>query len=211
MNALLVKVVPTAVVLAVGGYVVWPYLGPGGGEAAAPAPAANPARAGATEIPPALLRPVPVPPPARDPFDDPEERRAVVRESVRQRLKDLVKRLEEGRRVRPGAPAQAGRGGAVDGPLAGLTLNATYIQGGRAAAVINGRVYRPGQHVAGGGDPDAFTLAEVRLHSVVLRQHGRDLELKYGGRPAAAGEARPPAGPPARARKPAQTRRAAAR
>jgi hypothetical protein len=213
MNTLLVKVVPTAVVLAVGGYVVWPYLGPGGGGEAAPGPAvaaAKPAKANAYEIPPELLRPAPVPPPARDPFDDPEERRALVREAVRQRLKDVVKQLEGRRRTRPSVPGQGGRGGAVDGPLSGLTLNATYIQGGRAAAVINGRVYRPGQHVADGGDPDALVLAEVRLHSIVLRQHGRDLELKYGGRPAAAGQARPAAGPPARARKPAKTRRAAA-
>jgi hypothetical protein len=205
MNSAQVNIVPTAVVLAVGGYVVWPHVG--SGILSEEAPAAKESK-GPTDpqVPQAMLKPELVPPPVRDPFDDPEEGRARARAAIRDRLNGLVKGLETLRRVRPGRSGGAGnrgKGTPDDDPLAGLTLNATYIQDGRSAAVINGRLYRPGQPVEAGGGPGALVLKEVRLHSVVVRDSGRDLELTYGARraggPDGDAESPPGAGTPAKA------------
>jgi hypothetical protein len=189
MNATVIKFAPTAVALAVAGYVVWPYadlLGTAQGppETAVAPKDKDPKAKGGFEVPRAMLGPELVPPPVRDPFDDPEERRGQARATINAWLKDLKKSLDGSRNVRSGRPGprRQGKGTAPDDPLDSLTLNATYIQEGKAAALINGRLCRPGQPIEAGGEPRAFVLREVRLHSVVLRNSGCDLELTYGPR-----------------------------
>src|SRR5262245_25634203 len=143
MNALAMKVAPTALALAAGVYVVWPHLGPGG-AAAGPSPASE-----APEIPESLLWPKLPAPPARNPFDDPEEQRARAQSAIRKRLKDLLKRVAAARKTANdlAVPGRGPRGAGGADPLAGLALNATYTQGGKGGAVINGRVVQVGEEV----------------------------------------------------------------
>lgn len=195
MNPIVIKLAPSAVVLLAGGYMTWPYVDSGSG---APPPTAA---APAVRLPPTLLRPTLAPSPPRDPFEDAETMRLDARAAVRKSLAAFTKSLAAGRQKalaaatpkkpapRPGQALKSpGAAGAAADPLDGLVLNATYSGSGRGTAVINGRVYRTGQAVVAGGDPDgATTLGEVRLHSVVLRHQGHDYELKYGA------TSRPPA------------------
>lgn len=195
MNALAAKLAPTAVVLAAGVYVAWPYVGPGGGLPAPPAAAAD-----AAELAESLLRPVLAPPSTRDPFEDPEETQSQVRDAIRKRLTDLVKRLEQARKA-PRGPGAGPQGRGAADPLAGLVLNATYTREGRGAAVINGKVYRTGENVRPGSTLDACVLTSVGLQSVVLKYHGQDHVLKYGlAAPGSRASARAPA-PPAAAKR----------
>jgi hypothetical protein len=143
MNALAVKMVPTAVALAAGIYVVWPYIAPGGGLPAAPA-----ATAETTDLAEPLLRPKLPAPPLRDPFEDPEEKQLLVREKIRKRVSDLVKRVELARKEAAKVAGERGaKGKTQGGPLAGLALNATYNREEKGAAVINGRVFQTGENV----------------------------------------------------------------
>jgi hypothetical protein len=182
MNPMVVKVVPTVLVLAAGAYVVWPYLGSGGETPAAAAAAPE-----AAELADSLLRPKPSAPPARNPFEDPEDRHARALKEVKSRMAELVKRVETARKQAALAASKsvtglrggkAGQGG-LDA-LAGLALNATYTREGKGAAVINGRVFQTGENVRPDRPDDACVLKQVSIHSVVLSQGGQDLVLKYG-------------------------------
>jgi hypothetical protein len=217
MNALILKLAPTAVVIGVGGFLAWPYVGPDAPhwDSAAFAASSSPtvkskpaaaekssaggtaAKGASSEIPFSLLNPKLAPNPPRDPFSDPEAVRAAARkkvsDAVAQYLGDWIKspgkrNATTALRNSPGTKGKGagGRGGARSAaaaadPLSGLTLNATYILGRKAAAVINGTSYTPGQAIrlesVATGPP--LLLAEVRPHSVLLSQGGRRLELKY--------------------------------
>ena len=180
MNPLVVKVVPTVLALAAGVYVVWPYLGPGGGV-----PAAAKAAPAPPELADALLRPKLSAPPSRNPFVDPEDKRAQARQEIRTWIAGLLNRVTTTRKQAEkvaGGP-HGGKGGRGDlDPLDGLALNATYAREGAkaGAALINGRLFETGQNVRPDEPADPFELVEVRLHSVVLRHRGQNLELKYG-------------------------------
>jgi hypothetical protein len=224
MNAAIVKLAPTAVVIGVGGFLAWPYVGSDAPHwdsaafAAASTPTAKPtaaspgsagggaapaggsgAKGASTEIPFALLNPKLVPNPPRDPFSDPEALREAVRDLLRKKISDGLHYLAD--QVKPpakpnvttargnslgakgkGAGGSLGRAGsAAADPLSGLTLNATYILGSKAAAVINGTSYNPGQalNLDDVAPASPLLLAEVRRHSVLLSQGGKEFELKY--------------------------------
>lgn len=187
MNAVAVRLAPTAVALAAGVYVVWPYLGPS--EAV---PAAAQTSTAAAELPEALLRPKLSPPPARDPFEDPQVVEEKARAAVRKRLVDLVKRLETARKAAARPRGPAGRAGAD--PLDGLVLNATYAREGRGAAVINGRVYQTGQNVRPESVGDPCVLTRVGVHSVSIQCRGQERVLGYVMAAPAARQARPTTG-----------------
>jgi hypothetical protein len=79
------------------------------------------------------------------------------------------------------------------GLLARLDLNATWVQGPRRAAVINGRVYRPGEALEGTA---GALVAEVLPGRVLLECQGGRAELtmpEVSGRPGA--PAASPTGP----------------
>jgi hypothetical protein len=179
--------------MAAAGFCAWPYF-----MAETPAetkPAATP------ELRAAVLRPDLGRPPLRDPFLDTEALRAEARASVAGAIKSLGSLSLRPRRraaAKKGAVTDAvaarGKGTAIGSaeapppeavnPLAGLVLNATYIYDKGGAAVINGRVYLPGDEVKteAGGKP--VRLSEVHFHRVVLQADGAPLELDYGVGPA---------------------------
>ena len=214
MSRLLYKFIPTVVVLAAGGYVVWPYVG---SERAA-APAAQAAPAAGSELQETLLKPKLVPRTVRNPFDDPEEEAARVLQSLRESAAAAAKRLEQSIRQRvalartqartaqgpkaKGAAAGSGPGGATaESPLAGLELNATYTEKGKGAALINGRVVRIGETVRDLTPGEHLVLTEVGPYSVILRASDRRFEMPFSKPGAAARPGRDwrapwPGGPP---------------
>ena len=175
MNALVIKLAPTALMLGVGGYLVRPYLGATAAPAVKAAAAAN-----TSEIPDSLLQPTLAPSPLRHPFQDPIQDQARIRAEIRQRIGDLTKRIEAARKEtkRTAATGRGGRSGGTN-VLSGLVLKATYTRDGKGAALINGRVFQTGENVRPEDHDEPCVLTEVRLQSVVLRHRGEDLVLKY--------------------------------
>jgi hypothetical protein len=70
--------------------------------------------------------------------------------------------------------------------IAGLSLEATFIQGRDQMAVINGRMYQKGQHLALPGDgensPPPLTLLFVKPTGVILRGRDKNYLLGYPDR-----------------------------
>ena len=66
------------------------------------------------------------------------------------------------------------------GLIQGMSLGATLLQGRTQLAVINGRVYRPGQHLEGrDGRPTPLSLTKVFAKKVVLDAAGKHYVLSY--------------------------------
>ncbi|MGC8641551.1 MAG: hypothetical protein ACP5XB_16925 [Isosphaeraceae bacterium] len=64
--------------------------------------------------------------------------------------------------------------------VAGLSLNATLIQGRTQLAVIDGRVYKAGQHLeARDGQQSPLSLTKVFAQKVVLEAEGKHYVLAY--------------------------------
>jgi hypothetical protein len=80
-----------------------------------------------------------------------------------------------------------------------LSLDATFLQGKTQIAIINGHMYKQGEHLVleDNGDkvPSPLLIHKVQAHRVTLRAHETDYELGYpeklGNRPA---NTRPPSG-----------------
>jgi hypothetical protein len=81
-----------------------------------------------------------------------------------------------------------------------LSLGATFLQGKTQIAIINGRMYKQGEHLIleheGEKVPSPLFIEHVKMHGVTLRAHDTKYELGYpeqlGSRPA---DARPASGP----------------
>jgi hypothetical protein len=81
-----------------------------------------------------------------------------------------------------------------------LSLGATFLQGKTQIAIINGRMYKQGEHLIleheGEKVPSPLFIEKVKMHGVTLRAHDTKYELGYpeqfGSRPA---DARPASGP----------------
>jgi hypothetical protein len=195
MAASFLKMAPTIVVVAASAACAWPYLW-GPLEAAPPGPKEAPL----PEIKAALLEPAVGTNFDRDPFQETAAARLAL---ARPAFARLQARVVGWFRRRPaddpgdGTYAATGKVEAA-GPGADLVLNGTFLQGERRLAVINGRVYAPGEPLKGlDAARGRYVLAEVRPLAVVIDAPGRRLELSYRG-PSSA----PPAGP---SRRPATT------
>ncbi len=80
----------------------------------------------------------------------------------------------------------AGHGGPASGTnsedgLSSLTLNATYIQGNRRLALIDGQVYEQGESLAiSDSMPGPCIVARISADKVLIRHRDQTVELKYG-------------------------------
>jgi hypothetical protein len=158
------KVAPTAVVAAVVSYCCWSHLDEANVQAEAKG------RAELTEVAAALLRPATPPDPARDPFG----------------LLPMVAAIPEPKTKKPEAAADASPTARALARaesarlLSGLALSATWVQGKRAVALINGRVYAAGEFLKEGkGGRTAAVVTQVLTDRVILNAQGETLELKF--------------------------------
>jgi hypothetical protein len=71
----------------------------------------------------------------------------------------------------------------TDSPLAtleGLTLNATFLQGRTQMAIIDGRIYEPGQNLVGANDePSPLIVTQVFMNKVIFQADGKRYYLAY--------------------------------
>jgi hypothetical protein len=64
--------------------------------------------------------------------------------------------------------------------IQGFTLSATFIQGKTEIAIINGRIYKKGQHISGAAnEPLPLTLAGVLAKEVILQAGSNRYLLAY--------------------------------
>lgn len=179
MSVSVVKVAPTAVILAVSGACAWPYL-----DLSTPPPLVPSKSAAVKEIPATLLKPTPSSKPVRDPFLDPEVLQTEAREKIRQTLRSLttlrkaVKTPATSTASKPPANPPARKVAEVD-PRTGLVLNATSVHAQGGVAMINGRPYATGDWLRPPEVVAPCLLAEVRAREVVLLYKGRRLSLGY--------------------------------
>jgi hypothetical protein len=185
------RVMPTGLVVTVIGYCVWPYLF-GSAQPSGPPPAAKP-----PEISVAMLAPVVLPLPKRDPF---HETAATAARPKRTTPAPLAGVNAKGRSAPPRGTSAVGSGSGrgtkpppkVADPLHGLALEATCLSGPERLAIISGRIYRQRETVQSPvADAPACVLAQVFSDRVLLNAQGKTLELKYSntaGSAAARGE-----------------------
>jgi hypothetical protein len=187
----LAKMAPTAVVICAVGYCCWPYMG---GSTATPAEAPNRLPA----ISAALLSPAIEPAPERDPFggtsqaqmdDDESEDDEPAKAAAVPAGRQVVQHGTAPRTVPDSAPEASGTAPAGKGPgptkdkanaLSGLALNATYIQGDRRIAVINGRPYAQGESLSiSNSTSDPYIVAQIHPYKVLFACQGESAELTY--------------------------------
>jgi hypothetical protein len=177
MSGRIAKIAPTAIVLAVMGYLCWPYFNE--------APDA-PDETKENKLPviaTALLSPPPEPAPDRDPFKQPGQTKSAAPVAPK-----------------PKTPATARSLADAVNTMNGQVLNATYIHGERRLALISNRIYAEGEELKSqSSTASPLTVARIYPDKVLLRRDGVTLELKYvtpASRPAD-GASSPRAGPPA--------------
>ncbi len=188
------KLLPTATLIVVFGYLTWSYL--------ETAPTAGPPASQLPQIATALLKPSPPDDTPRDPFGE------SVRFALTPPKKDEVpapKGVQPGDKPSQGAktaqgtvaargsgPSQAAdqspakttetrtaAGGEVHEPPAHWVLNGTVLRGAQSFAMINGRDYRAGERVEVEPSGPAWTLAEIQHHRVMLSGDQKVVELKF--------------------------------
>jgi hypothetical protein len=153
------------VAIGVVAYCLWPASEPG---ADAKGQAAGPLEIAAAQLSPAIQ-----PPPTRNPFrpaDAPPNRFA-----------DADQAAKAAARGGSAAAKGSARGAAsaIADPLADLVLGATSV-GSRRLAIINGRLYEPGQAVPlPEPSPGRCVVEEIRPYQVVLHCGDRRLALNY--------------------------------
>ncbi len=171
------QVVPTAVVVGVILYWVWPCLLPD--STGAPAPAKL------LEIATSQLSPMIEPPPQRDPFQAaaavsatrpagpvPPPLRNPIQTAAAVLPTQLAALVSSGKEA-PNKASQSSTNG-------GLVLQATSAHGDHRLAIINGCLYAEGdtlQGPAAGDTPPVIT--RILPYLVLLEQQGRIVELKY--------------------------------
>ena len=81
--------------------------------------------------------------------------------------------------------------------LEGLTLDATFLQGRTQMAIIDGRIYEPGQNLVGANDePSPLIVTQVFMNKVIFQAEGKRYFLAYPdqlGPPTASAEEEPAA------------------
>ena len=81
--------------------------------------------------------------------------------------------------------------------LEGLTLDATFLQGRTQMAIIDGRIYEPGQNLVGANDePSPLIITQVFMNKVIFQDGGKRYYLAYPdqlGPPTASAEEEPAA------------------
>ena len=159
------RLAPTAVVTAFVAWCVWPYLSGSESEGLVPEPGAVP------KISASLLDPTLEAAGGRDPFrparaDQPD---TVAAEAV---PADFAPPTSEKEDAAPKLqPAEV---------LEKLTLDATFIHGGRRLALINGQVCEEGVALAISGlTAEPCIVAKIAVHKVLLQFGGETLELPY--------------------------------
>jgi hypothetical protein len=178
----LARIAPTAVVICAVGYCCWPYMG---GSTATPAEAPNKL----PEISAALLSPAIEPAPDRDPFGATSQAQMDTPEDDKP-AKAAVG--QHGAAPRTGPDSASGAGGTAPAgkghdptkdlanALSGLALNATYIQGDRRIAVINGRPYAQGESLSvSNSTSDPYIVAQIHPYKVLFACQGESAELTY--------------------------------
>ena len=174
----ILKVAPTAVVVVVSGVCTWPYVWAPDDGSGGPKPAEPPGLSAA------LLEPAVGADFERNPFQETAGVRLALARSAFARLKGRL--ADTLKRRKPEVPAEEPEAArrpverlGVD-PAANLVLNATYIQGQKRLAMINGRVYSQGEMLKGiESATGRWKLSEVRPHSVVIDVRGKLMELSY--------------------------------
>jgi hypothetical protein len=64
--------------------------------------------------------------------------------------------------------------------LEGLTLDATFLQGRTQMAIIDGRIYEPGQNLVGANDePSPLIVTQVFMNKVIFQADGKRYYLAY--------------------------------
>lgn len=194
------ELVPSAIVLAVVGWYTWPYLGPpelGGADN----------KGQVVEIAQSLLSPTIEPASARNPFKRPgaaPSGRGGVKYVENEQITRVLKVLGDVFVLRRATPrvGTAPRPGPMTKPnlaelLSTFSLSATWVQGPRRAAVINGRIYRQGDAMeAPAATPAPLHVAQVFPDRVLLECQGARAELRLpeqAERPSGPAVAAPPA------------------
>lgn len=156
--------VPTVLVLAMGAYCCWPYLGGRtagvGVEAAGKLP----------ELTAALLSPSIDPTPDRDPF----------------RAAPAIEPDAIANAAAPSEDSEASEASTSEpettspANVSVLTLNATFLHGSRRVAMINSQLYAQGEALAQGDSTAAqYVVSEVHPYKVMLERQGQIVELNY--------------------------------
>lgn len=163
MFPLVGRLAPTAIVAAFVAWCVWPYLSGAGsrglGQEAGEVP----------RIASSLLKPTMEPAGDRDPFrsadaDQPDPSETATTE-------------EEESAAVEAAPVPEVQPGDV---LEQLTLDATFIHGGRRLALINGQVCQQGDALAISGlTTEPCLVARIAAHKVLIKFRDETLELEY--------------------------------
>jgi hypothetical protein len=184
------KHAPTATVAAVVAWCCWPYLAQ---------PAGEHADGKGQELPTIadeLLRPVLEPPCQRDPFQAQDESALIFH--ANDAADPSAGGLRDGGTLaEPGDGTEASIVGEASGPTPlvgeqgaepdrsarappGLVLDATYVQGTRRFAVVNGQVYQQGQEVPiPGSGAGRYVIGEILPGKVLLWGGRQTLELAY--------------------------------
>ena len=64
--------------------------------------------------------------------------------------------------------------------LESLTLDATFLQGRTQMAIIDGRIYEPGQNLVGANDePSSLIVTQVFMNKVIFQAEGKRYFLAY--------------------------------
>jgi hypothetical protein len=115
-------------------------------------------------------------------------------EDVKSESASVLKQVRLRDPFRPAAPAEAAAAPRADAPavakgdpladiVAGLSLDATFIQGRDQMAIISGRIYNRGQEVLiPGGDDESrpkLVVVFVKPTGVILKGDGRNYFLQY--------------------------------
>jgi hypothetical protein len=152
------------------GYCCWPYVfGSGSGSVAQPVVA--PAAISASQLTPAID-----PAPARDPFRIAPRAQVGVEVSTTNRREDAQAEIEADTATETKNDSDQD----TIESLGALALNATFVRGDQRVALINGRVYSPGEPLADAGSfKSPFVVSEIFADRVVLERKGQTTEISY--------------------------------
>jgi hypothetical protein len=163
------KLAPSAVVVALVGYCIWPSVS----ELTSPSPSPMPPKK-LSDLPASLYAPVMPPPLAKNPWGGKDAETLFASKNLVTPAETTAKAFADGDKDKD-KPAKA-----PINLLAGLTLSGTYIASGERLAVINGAVCAAQEDLPPSvGAVAQIKVAEVLPYSVVLQHDGQTAELTY--------------------------------
>jgi hypothetical protein len=161
------KLAPSAVVVALVGYCIWPSVS----ELTSPASSPMPPKK-LSELPASLYAPVMPPPLAKNPWGGKDAETLFALKNPVQPAETTAETPADNDKDKPAKPPI--------NLLAGLTLSGTYIAGGQRLAVINGTVCAAQEDLPPAvGAVAQIKVAEVLPYSVLLEHDGKTAELTY--------------------------------